>query len=476
MPQTFFEILDERARAIDSLLCVGLDPHLTDLPEATPQAALTFCRRLVDATADLALAFKPNAAFFEAFGAPGWAVLQELIASIPAGIPVILDAKRGDIASTAEAYAASAFKTLGVQAVTLSPYLGYDSLKPFLGDPARGGFLLCKTSNPGSADFQDLLVAGDCTPLHLYEKVALLAGEWNQNGNLGLVVGATHPEALARVRDLAPDVWILAPGVGAQGGELPTALAAGLRADGLGMLVPVSRALSRADDPRKAALELVEQIRGVQANRGSLVRVREEPAKDVFMAELADGLLKAGCVRFGQFKLKSGLLSPIYIDLRNLISHPSLLEQVGAAYLPILAQLEFDRLAALPYAALPIAAIIAVQSCTPFIYPRKEVKEYGTRAEIEGEYHAGETVAVIDDLATTGGSKFEAIEKLVAAGLLVRDVVVLVDRQSGAAEALTQAGIRLHSVFNLTALLNYWEETQQVSQDQLEAVRAFLKE
>ena len=194
------------------------------------------------------------------------------------------------------------------------------------------------------------------------------------------------------------------------------------------------------------------------------------------MAELADGLLKAGCVRFGQFKLKSGLLSPIYIDLRNLISHPSLLEQVGAAYLPILAQLEFDRLAALPYAALPIAAIIAVQSCTPFIYPRKEVKEYGTRAEIEGEYHAGETVAVIDDLATTGGSKFEAIEKLVAAGLLVRDVVVLVDRQSGAAEALTQAGIRLHSVFNLTALLNYWEETQQVSQDQLEAVRAFLKE
>jgi uridine monophosphate synthetase len=193
------------------------------------------------------------------------------------------------------------------------------------------------------------------------------------------------------------------------------------------------------------------------------------------VASLADALLEAGCIKFGEFTLKSGLKSPIYIDLRQIISFPELLSQVGAAYLPLLKGLHFDRIAGLPYAAIPIATAISLQSGTPMIYPRKETKEYGTKAEIEGLYKAGETVVVIDDLATTGGSKFEAIDKLTAAGLVVRDVVVLVDRQSGAKEALEQAGYRLHAVVTISWMLDHWERTGKVKQDRIDETRLFLK-
>ena len=195
---------------------------------------------------------------------------------------------------------------------------------------------------------------------------------------------------------------------------------------------------------------------------------------DSFPADLADRLLEAGCIKFGEFTLKSGLKSPIYIDLRQIITYPKLLEKVGAAYLPLLRGLKFTRIAGLPYAAIPIATAISLLGGYPMIYPRKEVKEYGTRAEIEGEYHPGETVAVIDDLATTGGSKFEAIDKLTAAGLKVRDVVVLVDRQSGAKESLASAGFRLHAVLTITELLDHWEKTGRVGKEQIEATRKFL--
>lgn len=193
------------------------------------------------------------------------------------------------------------------------------------------------------------------------------------------------------------------------------------------------------------------------------------------LTTLADGLLEAGCIKFGEFTLKSGLKSPIYIDLRYIISFPKLLETIGSAYLPLLKELNFKRIAGLPYAAIPIATAVSLQGDYPMIYPRKEVKTYGTKAEIEGEYHAGETVVVIDDLATTGGSKFEAIEKLTGVGLVVKDVVVLVDRQSGAKESLEQAGYNLHAVLTISQLLDYWEGNGKVSQQKIEETRAFLK-
>lgn len=192
------------------------------------------------------------------------------------------------------------------------------------------------------------------------------------------------------------------------------------------------------------------------------------------LSTLSDGLLSAGCIKFGEFTLKSGLQSPIYIDLRRIITYPKLLAEVAQAYLPIVSSLQFSRLAGLPYAAIPIATAISLAGNYPMIYPRKEAKSYGTKAEIEGEYHAGETVVVIDDLATTGGSKFEAIEKLTGAGLVVKDVVVLIDRQSGAKESLAQAGYSMQAVLTISQLLEYWEETGKVGKSKIEATREFL--
>jgi uridine monophosphate synthetase len=281
--ETFFSFLEKRVDDCSSLLCVGLDPHVSDLNNPSAAAALDFCLNLVKQTSRYAAAFKPNAAFFEVFGADGWTALKDVIAAIQeesnrmgSMIPVILDAKRGDIASTAEAYASSAFENLGAHCITLSPYLGKDSIDPFIQKSEKGVFLLCKTSNPGSGDLQDLMVTLDDRPstmeensssivhgpssVPVYEHVAKLAQQWNTKNNIGLVVGATHVEATKRVRAAAPDLWFLAPGVGAQGGELESALKAGLRKDGKGMLIPVSRGIARAEKPGLAAAELRDEI------------------------------------------------------------------------------------------------------------------------------------------------------------------------------------------------------------------------
>ena len=275
--ETFFSFLEKRVDDCSSLLCVGLDPHISDLKEPTAASALDFCLTLVKQTAPYAAAFKPNAAFFEVFGPEGWAVLKQVIDAIReeserlgSMIPVVLDAKRGDISSTAEAYAKSTFESLGAHCITLSPYLGKDSIEPFIQNQEKGVFLLCKTSNPGSGDLQDLIVTMDDRPqttvngsspvVYLYEHVAKLAQGWNTKNNIGLVVGATHIDAMKRIRAAVPDLWFLAPGVGAQGGELESALQAGLRKDGKGLLIPISRGISRAQSPAKAATEIRDQI------------------------------------------------------------------------------------------------------------------------------------------------------------------------------------------------------------------------
>ena len=267
--ETFISFLEKRVDDCSSLLCVGIDPHISDLPSPTAASALTFSLNLVKQTSRYAAAFKPNAAFFEVFGAEGWTALKQVMEAINeesdrmgSRIPIILDAKRGDISTTAEAYAKSAFEYLGADCITLNPYLGKDSIEPFLNHSQKGVFLLCKTSNAGSMDVQNLLVMpmGSDMPMPLYIYVAKLAQQWNEKNNVGIVVGATHPQIMEMIRAAVPDLWFLAPGVGAQGGELEMTLKSGLREDGKGLLLPISRAISRAENPGKAAAEIRDHI------------------------------------------------------------------------------------------------------------------------------------------------------------------------------------------------------------------------
>jgi orotidine-5'-phosphate decarboxylase len=236
--------LAARWRAADSLLCVGLDPDRSRFPphlRDAGDAVFRFCREIVDATGDLVCAFKPQIAYFASMRAESQ--LEKLIDHVrqqhPA-VPVILDAKRGDIGATAEHYAREAFERYGADAVTLSPYMGYDSIQPFLAYADRGAFLLCRTSNPGGADLQMLDVGGE----PLYQRLArLVANQWNTQGQLGLVVGATYPAELAAVRSVAGELPLLVPGIGAQGGDIAATVAAGQSADGFGMVINSSRAI-----------------------------------------------------------------------------------------------------------------------------------------------------------------------------------------------------------------------------------------
>jgi uridine monophosphate synthetase len=476
----FFDWLEQRARQINSLLCVGLDPRC-DSAAALRDA----CFRIIGTTADFALAFKPNSAFFEAFGPEGMAALKDVIAHVPHGIPVILDAKRGDIADTAEAYATAAFDVYGAHALTVNPYLGGEALTPFVARPDRGVFVLCKTSNPGADEFQALDVVGsresgvgsqECGQL-LFEAVAGRASRWTVHRNVGLVVGATDPQALARARAAAPNLWFLVPGVGAQGGDLEAVLEAALRPDGLGLLINVSRSIARAADPGTEAQRIRESI-SLVAHRlsqgGGKPRPYPRRAVHSTISWLAQDLIASQCVHFGQFKLKSGSMSPIYLDLRRLVTHPPILRRVAKAYAEVLRGLQFDRLAGIPYAALPIATAIALEMNRPLIYPRREAKDYGTQVPIEGDLVAGETVVVIDDLATTGGSKIEAIQKLESASLQVRDIVVLIDRGQGAGAMLAEAGYRLHAVVSLPELLEEWLRAGSITRAQYDEVKSFL--
>ena len=265
----FIDTLRKRWQAADTLVCVGLDPEPAKFPArfgGDPDAVFNFCRDIADATAEYACAFKPQIAHFAALGAED--ALARLIAHLHAahpGIPVILDAKRGDIGSTARHYASEAFDRYRADAVTANPYLGRDSVQPFLDRADRGVVILCRTSNPGAADLQDLPVRTGAGERPLYQHIAqTIAGDWNSHGNCALVVGATWPGQLREVRAIVGDMPLLVPGVGAQGGDAGAVVCNARTADGTGLMVSSSRAIlyaSNGDDYADAAANAARELR-----------------------------------------------------------------------------------------------------------------------------------------------------------------------------------------------------------------------
>ena len=263
----FLDKLQAVSRQQNSLLCVGLDPEADRLPsrlQSMPvsRAVTYFCQAIIEATSPFACAFKPNLAFFEVLGPEGMYVFQDVIKAVPKQIPVIVDAKRGDLGNTARNYAAAIFDVYGCDAVTVNPYLGYDSVAPFLAYKEKAVFFLCRTSNPSARDFQDLLVSeGNGQQRFLYEEIAQRIQLWNENGNCGLVVGATYPRELDIIRSMCPDMPILIPGVGAQGGNLEAAVISAVDKSGEKALISVSRAILYAESGDDFAVSAANEAR-----------------------------------------------------------------------------------------------------------------------------------------------------------------------------------------------------------------------
>ncbi|KDO24863.1 hypothetical protein SPRG_09695 [Saprolegnia parasitica CBS 223.65] len=435
----FFAQVRARADKINSLLCVGLDPHVSELPEPTAAAAERFCLNLIAQTTDVAVLYKPNAAFFEVFGAAGLVALDNVIAAIPKDIPVLLDAKRGDISTTAAAYATAAFESAKAHAITLAPYMGRDSVDPFVDMqkfPEKGCFVLCKTSNPSADDFQTLVLQDGSM---VYENVAKKAQEWNTKDNIGLVVGATDVDALKNVRKVCPTMWLLAPGLGAQGGNLEAAVEAGCSADGFGLLLPVSRGISKAANPRQAAVEFRDAINAVRARLAAKTQ-----------AAFLNFCMSCDVLKLGSFTLKSGRQSPYFFNA-GLFKTGRMLRQLGRFYAQTIHEsgIEFDVLFGPAYKGITLAAAIAIGFDdlygreVPFTFNRKEAKDHGEGGVLVGADVVGKRVLLVDDVITAGTAITEAMHILQHAKANVVGVCISLDRQEKASITDTRSAIQL---------------------------------
>mmetsp|Transcript_12432 Transcript_12432/g.29280 ORF Transcript_12432/g.29280 Transcript_12432/m.29280 type:complete len:518 (-) Transcript_12432:129-1682(-) len=489
MGDSFFERLHRRAKEVNSLLCVGLDPHGKQLPEATAAAAEKHSLDLIAATSEYAACFKPNAAFFEAFGAEGLAALQRVVAAAKAsGALVLLDNKRGDIGTTSDAYAIASFDSLGADAVTLSPYMGWDTLDPFVNadksyGATHGAFVLCKTSNASSSEMQSLRIAtGGRTVFERVAELTVPGQAWNKHSNVGLVVGATDVAAISAVRRCNTEAWILAPGVGAQGGDLEACCRAAIRDDGYGLLLPISRGISAAADPAAAAQGFRDAINAI---RTAVTESASKKGKSGGGSELlpyqSDFIrlsLSLQALRFGEFTLKSGRLSPYFFNA-GLFCTGRAQAQLAAAYAECIStrmkSSEYDIIFGPAYKGIPLAAGVASAlyldhgKDVGFAYNRKEAKDHGEGGTLVGSPVAGKKCLLVDDVISAGTAIREAKGILDAAGAILAGICVALDRQerTGKDDELSElsaiqvvqkeCGVPVVSIIGLSDLLSFLE-------------------
>jgi uridine monophosphate synthetase len=484
-PATWAERLDAAIHSQQSILCVGLDPIYSKLPTQyrTGDVAndiFAFNRRVIDGAAPYAAAFKPQYKCYSAEGEDGIRALRltcDYIREHYPHIPVILDAKYADIGHTLERCAQEAFALFGVDAVTAMPAPGREALMPLISRPGKGCFLVVRTSNPGAEEMQDIETThGEPLYVAITRKIA---ESWNDSGGVGLVAPATEPAVLADVRRTAPHLPILCPGVGAQGGDLQAAVAAGLDANGVGLIINVSRGVTEAPDPAQAAREWRDRLEAarqeVQSPTSGKSAIRNPQSA---IREVVVEMFKIGAIQFKPVKLKSGLNSPYYNDLRMLSSYPRLLQAVAELMSNTMERdgLNPDILVGIALAGIPLSTALSQYTGIPGGYVRSERKEHGTKRMVEGVWPQGGTALLVDDVVSDGASKLEVLGHMQEAGLQVRDIVVLVDRGQGGPDVMSRYGLKCHAVITMDAVLDVLHSEGLITAENVEESRHFMQD
>jgi uridine monophosphate synthetase len=502
----FFIQLTEAISRHQSLLVTGLDPNpelLQSWAAARGLAGRSFLsqarhwiKAVVEATAPVVCAFKPSLGFYQALGPIGLELLAEVRDLVPTDIPLIIDAKHGDLNSSS-ALAQYLFKELGADGVTLSPLAGQDIAAPFLLYPDKGVVITCHSSNPAARVLQHY--PGEDTPLFLH--IVRESQLWATPEQLLLEVGTSDAAVLAAVRRQAPQRFLLLRSLWAEEDQLEPLLQAGLSASGDGLLLPLPQNLLVEDDLAERADALRRQINHsrtqLQQQRLSsgeqscalwlpeIGTAKDPEAKPDTaalpsdrsadpLAPLIVDLFDIGCLLFGEYVQASGAVFNYYIDLRQIISDPNLFHRVLHSYSQLLERLHFDRIAGIPYGSLPTATGLSLQLRKPLLYPRKEIKAHGARRQIEGDFEDGDVVVVVDDILITGGSVLDGIAKLESSGLVVHDVVVFIDHGGDhnrqASERLARQGYRSHAVLNIGRITRVLQQAGRLDQSQVDTL------